>query len=311
MPKMHISRSKVIHAPIAKVYETLSNFNSWTTWSPWLIMEPEAQVNISNNAQHYEWSGKLVGAGTMKITSTQAQQQIDYDLTFLKPWKSKSKFRFKLNPQHDHTHLTWEMDTSLPFFMFWMKKAISAYIGMDYERGLALLKDYVEDGKVHSKLEIIGSKQFAGIQYIGIRTVCSMDQVGKSMKADFYKLDDWIKEHQDVAKGHLFSQYHQWNPVKNKVSYTAAVPVTNIPKDLPPYLVAGSIPPTATYTIRHTGSYEHLGNAWSTLFTMQRNKVFKPKKKIDPFEVYINEPDQVHDHELITEVHFPIKSAQK
>ena len=32
--------------------------------------------------------------------------------------------------------LTWTMDSSLPFFLFWMKKSMEGFIGMDYDPGL-------------------------------------------------------------------------------------------------------------------------------------------------------------------------------
>ena len=40
---------------------------------------------------------------------------------------------------------------------------------------------------------------------------------------------------------------------------------------------------------------------------MQRSKTFKLNKRIDPFETYLNNPGEVPDRELVTEVHFPVK----
>ncbi|MFT5821723.1 MAG: hypothetical protein ACI8ZM_002977 [Crocinitomix sp.] len=43
------------------------------------------------------------------------------------------------------------------------------------------------------------------------------------------------------------------------------------------------------------------------LHMMQRGKEFKANKKVDPFEVYINNPMNTEPIDLITEVNFPIK----
>jgi hypothetical protein len=41
---------------------------------------------------------------------------------------------------------------------------------------------------------------------------------------------------------------------------------------------------------------------------MQRAKEFKQKKGFHPFETYVNMPGEVPDTELITDIHFGIKS---
>ena len=64
------------------------------------------------------------------------------DLTFLKPCKSQAKVAFYLKEEGASTQVRWTMDSVLPFFLFWMKKSMEAYISQDYGRGLRLLKDF-------------------------------------------------------------------------------------------------------------------------------------------------------------------------
>ena len=135
-------------------------------------MDPDATVDVAEGGKSYSWKGDLTGEGQMEILGEEANQWVDYDLLFLKPWKSKAKVRFEVEGQGDQTKVTWFMDSSLPFFLFFMKKSMTAMIGMDYERGLAMLKEYVEKGEVHSKLDFKGTQSFPGMQYIGIKTSC-------------------------------------------------------------------------------------------------------------------------------------------
>lgn len=306
MAKIYVNESVVIHAPREKVYEAISDFNHWTSWSPWLIMEPEAKVTVSEDSKFYEWEGKRVGSGEMQITGEEENEWVDYDLTFLKPWKSKAKVRFELRPGNNITNATWKLESSLPFFMFWMKKMMTSLISMDFKRGLNMLKDYVEDGTVHSKLDFKGTTSYAGCKYIGIKTGCSMETVGEKMKDDFGKLWNFLGDKKDMIAGNSFSIYHKWEMAKNKVVYTSGIPVKEIPNDLPEGITAGEIPETKVYTLSHTGPYLHLGNAWGTMYMMQRNKEFKANKAIPPFETYVNNPGEVEDNELVTEVHFPV-----
>ncbi len=306
MPKMHVERTIRIDAPVEKVFRTVNDFNHWTAWSPWLIMEPEATVKIDPDAKYYEWEGGRVGSGNMKITQEKPYASVDYDLTFLKPWKSTAKVRFEMHGHGDHSHVTWYMDSSLPFFMFWMKRAMEAYVGMDYERGLNMLRDYVEHDRVLSSLEFKGITEYPGCTYVGIRTTCTSESLNSNMKNDFQRLWVLMKNHEGAIAGKGFSIYHKWDMVGNKIEYTAALPVKDLDATLQAGMFLGEIPATRVNTIRHIGPYLHLGNAWSTQNSMKRSKSFKASKKLDPFEVYVNMPGEVPDDQLITDINFPV-----
>lgn len=304
---MNISRSIDIDAPAEKIYKKLNDFNEWTPWSPWLIMEPGVKVTVAPDSKSYEWEGARVGSGNMKILEEKENEFIDYDLIFLKPWKSKARTAFHLEENGESTRVTWTMKSSLPFFMFFMRKMMEAFVGADYERGLGMLKAYVEEGSIPSKLEFKGKGEFEGCNYVGIKSDCSMDKIGPQMASDFGKIRDWINAQTDAPKGDPFTIYHKWDIVKGRLSYTACFPVKDHSNNAPEGWIKGNIPATSTYTLRHIGAYEHIGNAWSTLYTMHRNKEIRIKKKIHPFEFYRNNPADTPREELIADITFPIK----
>lgn len=307
MSKLTVKKSIIVQALPDQIFPKINDFHHWTSWSPWLIMEPETKVSVDADGKYYSWEGKITGSGNMKITGEATNKSIDIDLNFIKPWKSSSKVRFELNPVQNGTEVIWLMDNRLPFFMFFMKKMMETFIGMDFDRGLGMLKDLAEKGEVQSQLDFKGTSKFSGFKYIGVKTTCKMDEVGEKMNRDFTQIDQFFKDKNDLLIGPFFSIYHKYDPVKDKVIYTSAAPITHFPAEIPDNMVIGEIPKTEVFTIKHKGPYQHLSNAWSTLFMMQRNKAFKADKSIPPFETYLNMPGEVPDKDLITEVHFAIK----
>lgn len=308
MPKLHIVKTIVIDANIEKIYTHLSNFNHWLAWSPWLIMEPDAKVTIAGDAKSYAWSGRRVGEGNMQIVSEEKNKRINYDLQFLKPWKSKASVSFVLESKESgKVQVSWYMDSSLPFFLFWMKKAMVAYVGMDYERGLKMLKESVEQGYVNSKLEFKGKSDFPATQYLGLKRSCSTDHIDQAMAEDFAKLEKLVEGNTYLKDSKVFSIYHKWDMLKKHVDYSACVSFERVPNTLPAGFEVGHIPATRIYTLRHIGAYEHLGNAWSTLYNMQQNKELKCQKSIHPFEIYVNNPKEVDKRELVTDIHFALR----
>jgi len=306
MPKTHISRSKIIDAPISKVFKAVANLEEWEAWSPWLIMEPEAVVTVADDKQAYSWAGKRVGEGMMAITDSVKNESARYDLTFLKPFKSTAKVGMDLKKANGGTEITWTMDSQLPFFMFFMKKMMETFVGMDYERGLNLLKDYVEDGEVHSKLNFLGTKDYAGCHYVGIKRACSLAEMPRFMQQDFEKIGSWAAEN-GLNPEQMFSIYHKFNPVKDQCNYTAAVPYKDMPAAMGDGFITGTHRATKLYTLEHVGPYEHLGNAWSTMHNLIRSKEIKVVKGYHPFETYGNSPQDTAPNELVTHINFAVK----
>ncbi len=307
MPKVFVSRSISIAKPAEEILPQINNFRNWVHWSPWLRMEPDAKLNYAEDNRSYTWEGKRVGAGNMQIRSEKGSEEIHFDLNFTKPWKSANKTSLYLKEQNGHTQVTWTMDSSLPLFMFWMKKSMEAFIGADYERGLDMLKALTEKGHIPSKLEWPGKKHFEGCTWMGVNTTCAIPATEQEMPKDFGKIWAWAAENEALVAGKGMTIYHKWDVVKNTVSYTAAIPVKELPNPLPQGFVSGAIPATEAFVLRHIGAYQHLGNAWSTLYSMHRNKEFKHNKKIDPFEIYQNNPSDTAPEALITDIYFPLK----
>ncbi len=307
MPKITVERSIIINAPAEVVYPALNDFHKWVEWSPWLLMEPEAKVTIAEDNRSYKWEGDRLGSGNMSVKDENENEYIEFNLNFIKPWKSANITSFKLNSTDEGTEVIWTMNSNLPFFLFWMKKMMKAFIGSDYDRGLNMLKAYVEEGEIHSRLEFEGKSKFEACQWIGINTSCSFETIGTQMEADYAMIHAYAEEKKDVANGSPFTIYRKWDLVRGQVDYIACIPVAEIPSNLPDNFTTGGIPEIMVEKIKHIGSYKHLGNAWSTGQAMIRNKEFKHHKKLFPFEVYHNDPRTTPEKDLITEIHFPLK----
>lgn len=308
MPKIHVERSVVINENIDKIFGVVSDFHTWTVWSPWLITEKEAKVDVREDGKYYEWSGKVVGSGNMSVLNEEQNKTIDYSLTFLTPYKSKAEVSFILSSvDHSSTRLIWTMDSSLPFFMFFFKKRMESMIGMDYERGLKMLKEYIETGKVQSEVNVKGNTEMPKYQYIGVRSMTSISKMGEQHKQDFERLMGYARECDVAAAGVPHTIYHKWDPMKDSVEYTAVYPVENIPEGLPVDFITGESEGFKGYSVEHIGAYHHLGNAWSAIYSRQYGKVFKADTRKFPVELYHNSPVDTPQDQLRTEIIMPVK----
>ena len=308
MPSYHVEKSITIHAPAEKVIACITNFEDWPIWSPWLLIEPTAQLvyhgTPSRTGHGYEWNGKAIGAGKMRLANL-SESQIDMNLEFLKPFKSKADVKFDVDDKADRTIVTWHMFGHMPFFLFFMTKMMKAWIGMDYDRGLKMLKEYLETGRINSNSEYCGIVEMPGFEYVGIKERCTMAEVGESMQKTMPRSFKLVKESGLCQTGQPGALYNKTDIKNQQFDYTAFHPVDQ--KATIPNAVCGSFSSCKAIKVIHTGSYQHLGNAWAMAMTYQRTEKKKPLKSQPPLEIYVDDPTCTPEAELKTEIYIPIR----
>lgn len=309
MPAIHVSRSIMIDAPKETIRQSLMDYKQWPTWSPWLIMEPDAKTAYNDKQGEigagYSWEGELVGSGQMKLVHAD-ENDIEMKLHFLKPFKSEAQVIFTLEESEGQTEVIWHMQSNLPWFMFFIKKKMETFIGMDYERGLGMLKEYIETGSVNSSIMIEGTVQMQGQKYVGIANTCTIDDVGEVMKNDYKRLFDFIADNAIVLEEMPFSIYNTFDIPNNQTAFISCIPYDG-DAPLPDGFIQGELSTQQAIKTVHTGSYKHLGNAWTAAMTYARVKKSKTTSIPMGIEFYPNDPNNTPEEELTTEIFLPLK----
>ncbi len=311
MPQYHVQRSILIHATPEKVFDYVVDYGSWTSWSPWLCAEPDAEVVVSEDASSvgstYAWKGEIVGEGMLEHLRLEPGRSIEDEIRFVKPFKSTSRVAFDLEPAGENTKLTWHMQGSLPWFLFWMRSMMQVFIGMDYERGLRMLKEWIETGEVLSETKVEGVVSVGPLQMVGVRQQCAIQAIGESTQQAIGQACKLIQQAGLATQSQMISVYHDFNVKAQTFDFTTGYLVDEPLTTLPAGLSSWSIPTVQALRVDHFGSYEHLGNAWSAANQIARARKLK-QCKLGAFELYKNSPEAVPPRELHTEIYLPLKS---
>ncbi|GAF05141.1 SRPBCC family protein [Saccharicrinis fermentans] len=306
-----VQRSIIVNTSQDKVFPLVQDFNQWTAWSPWLSMEPDAKVEITGSGKSindtYSWIGELVGEGSISHTKIEQGLAIEQEILFKAPMESRSSVYWQFNTINDSTtNITWGMKGEMPFYLRFMTQMMDTWIGMDYERGLKMIKELAEKGYVASKVEIVGIVDAPAIHYMGEKVACTMDDVESNMKSSFTKLNHYIMNH-SMDHERALSVYHVFDYIKGKVEYSAAIPIKEGFEAEAPFYT-GDIAASKALKIKFTGDYQHIGNAWAAGMTYTRTHKIKENKDIPPYEIYLNKPqDEPDPRKWVTEVYMPIK----
>lgn len=311
MPAYEVHRSTVIQAAAHTVFNTVADFGTWTTWSPWLCVEPGAQVTVSETPNAvgslYAWEGELVGKGELEHEVLEPPSLIDQEIRFIKPFRSRSRVTFEIEPLEGAAKVTWHMRGKLPWFLFWMRSQLETFVGMDYERGLSMLSEYIETGKVLSRTDVRGEETVGPLEVVGVRASCPLPDVGSSMTESFTKVQSLFATHALTATEPAVSIYHKFDFVTRQCEYTCGYAVPQSAEQPPAPLVKHIIPAVRALGVRHTGSYRHLGNAWSAGHQFARCRKLKLNKKVHPFEVYRSDPQVTLEADWVTDIYLPLR----
>jgi len=305
---MHVSRKIRIGKPREEVRQVVSDFRQWQHWSPWFKLEPEAKCLIDQESDPVgatmEWDGDLIGAG--KLTTKAVEPgRIEHDIVFHRPFKSSATVGFDFHEICGETEVIWRMEARMPLILH---KMMRAYIGMDYERGLLMLKEYCETGHVLSETEMVGEQTRPAFYYVGLERSCSFDELEASMQEAFPALIQAMERCGIESTGAPLTIYHKYDLIERHCDYAVALPVASGDQpELRDGLFVSSIPEHRALVLRHRGRYEHLGNPWSAGYLYLRNKKRKGAKDPNPHEHYRNDPESTPQAELETEICLPLR----
>lgn len=155
MPSSYTASSSiVIESNSYNVFPYFADLRNWEKWSPWREKDTTTKYQYSDNSfgagSTMAWDSKNEELGTGKITTVQFKKfhHINYQLDFVKPFKSKSGGQFIVEKLNDNQvkvtwtnkgKLRWPLDRWFNTFMSFKKM-----LEKDFAHGLDNLKKVVE-----------------------------------------------------------------------------------------------------------------------------------------------------------------------
>lgn len=228
-----VHRSTVINASKEATFEQIVNFKNWPRWSPWVEMEPTVVITYSGTdgqqGSAYHWEGNKTGSGDM-INNSIEGTKMNYQLNFIKPFKSSAAGFFDVKDTAGMSKVTWSITTHTPFPMnaMHMFMDMDKMLGGDFEKGLSNMKRYIEANNAPPAPPVaIKEVDFAAHTYAGIRSTVSMMDMDKVWKENGPMLG---KELGAKISGPSTGLYYTWDTVNKNTDMAVAFPVADTTK---------------------------------------------------------------------------------
>ncbi len=315
--KLDIEKSIIIDASKEKVWGYLSDSKKKSQWSPWFVLERDCKQNISGNPDEIGyseyWSGKYIWEWEEILEEIKKYSLRKYALNFMRPFKSKNTESFRLEEiSENKTKIIWKMQATLPVFMFVMKKMVTHFIWSDFERGLTMLKDLIETGKIETSTIYNWEENFPKTYFLWLKSKGSTQEIAKNMNWEFMWLYKYAQE-KNVSPTISFTKYTKSDSLYKNFEYTASLALSEedytklLWEDLGKYFV-WILNETKISKTTHLWSYKYIANSWTGAYMYVRWEKLKENKKEWPLEIYEKWPvHEVKEKDYITHILVPVK----
>ena len=310
--QFRVSQTVTINHSKEEIGRIVHQLQTWESWSPWL--NSGVTPNTVHQGCNLTWQHIL--AGEVLLTNMEHKKGTQTDtivqtLNFGKPFECSTLLQWQIC-QVDSTTSTVQltMAGSLPFQYRYLARRMETILFMDLDRSMKLLKDYVENGVINSKITIEGISQQPDRYLIGLKNRCTSQALDSAMHETFVELTRLL-ELNNIPITQTLSCYYDFGINANKQCEFMCAAITPEPikkAEIPTALVSGKIKGSKTLKINYTGDYKHLGNAWVTGLTYIRAKGLKVRRRIPPYEIYIHtDANSSAPQEWKTELYIPLR----
>lgn len=147
--KFEVTRTIVIKAPDAKIYDEIADPRRWKEWSAWSRRDPDMDVSYSGppfgQGAKWSWKSRKEGSGSMEFTRVDPNRRVEYSLYF-PAFNMRSGGEFRLEPDAGATRVTWTNrgDVGTNPLKHYLAATMDRVVGPDFEAGLANLKALAE-----------------------------------------------------------------------------------------------------------------------------------------------------------------------
>lgn len=310
--KYHVTRSKVINAPVSVVFSEVNDFKKWPAWSPWIEQEPNATLTYEDKTvgegAGYAWKGKVIGEGNMKTKYVKNMDSISQEIYF-KDYDSTSDVYWTFKPVEGGTKVTWGMKGEFPFIARPMAAGMDDSLGPDYERGLFKLDSVINSNISKYSVKVdTAIVTHSGGYYLYSTASCKIDALEAKMKEMMPKVMAFATKNKVSLSGAPYTLLHKYDVENNAVIFSSAVPTTDRVIAESSEIQTGMLQPFKAVKTTLTGDYKNLQEAWETTMKYIADNKIETIESLPSLEVYqVSIAKNPNPAEWVTEIYVPVK----
>jgi effector-binding domain-containing protein len=290
-----VARSIQIKSSAASVFGVLNDLKSYSAWMPWNQKDPAMKTEFGPLTQgkgaYYTWKSDhpQVGNGKMSIIESVPDKLVNTSIEF-GGFDRAATAGWAIEEKDGMTSVTWTMHSELSHNPInrWFGLFLDKMVGPDFEKGLASLKQNIENGTLKTQQPIIRlEKQVRpAFQVLTIMdTAQTSGDIGPKLQKAYGEMQQFMKAGQLKMVGIPMAWYYT---VNDPFILEAAIVVDKVPTNTTGRIHYRKVPGENAVVAHYFGPYESSSIAYEKINAFVKTNQLKAKGV--PYEVYVDDP---------------------
>ncbi|MFN8207735.1 MAG: hypothetical protein U0T82_10080 [Bacteroidales bacterium] len=306
--KIHVSRSKVMKADAAILFEQVNTIRNWKNWSPWDKLDTSMRIEYygtSGKGAGYSWksTNSKIGNGNVEILNSNQEDTIQVLLSFMPEVPAWSTFAFLQDDRGLVINWTIDFEMNKNPFLRYLGLFMDKWIGRDFEQGLIQLDSAaMDEAALHPPLRI-ELKEVPPFAYIYLERKTTRNEVSENLEQAYALLLKQITNPGIQMAGAPFARYTMIDSLNTIVR--AGIPVQPWFRPGPKVKLDTSNKVKALVGYYY-GPYSGISSASEKLIKYSRTHHYNLEDY--SWESYVTDPTTEPDSsKWLTELFFPVK----
>ena len=308
--RVRITRTRLIEAPIDKVFAQVQDFANWNAWNPWLAHSGDVSLTLSGpgtvRGNQCTWDNPHAGAGMFELVRSTAPTRLQHKLRFQQPFQVRGRSQWTFIEREGKTEVRWQVKARVAFFMRAFSPTIQGALDLDCRYGLDRLASLLEpDSAPRYQITMLDAREVPARRYVYKTYEGSIKDLPDARHQTIAELREQLGALGITPTGAPLAFYLKTNIKLRTTVCNIGLPVGEADvgnlqvREMPAHLASG---------VRLVGSTDALEIAWYQAMQSLNGDQRKPDQRLPPFEEYLLTADSTQGNNGVTEVSIPIIS---
>ncbi len=306
--RIRVEQTRLIDAPLNRVYAQVADLGQWQAWIPWLEHEPEALLALSAPADAADsscsWSGAKAGEGRIVHKRLVAMERIEQNVRLKHPFTVAGRAVWTFTDRGGKTEVTWSLRARVAFSMRAFAATVNGALAFDLRYGLDRLARTLEpDSAPRYAVHYLGVREVDACRYVYRTYSGPINGLPEATRNAFAELKQQLDASAIAPAGRALALYVKTNIKLRTTVCHLGVPVGDVDVGALP---VRELSKHRAFVVRLVGGYGALELAWYLAMQRMTLEAIRPDQRLAPFESYLVSSDTSAESGYVTELYIPV-----
>ncbi|MDR7307475.1 SRPBCC family protein [Rhodoferax saidenbachensis] len=286
--RLNVTQTRLIDAPIDRVYAMVADCRQWAHWSPWLAHSPGETLVLSGQPDAvgggFSWDSERGGSGQVEQRHLAPYRTVEQQMRLKSPFAIRARSLWSFASVGAQTEVTWTLRGRVAFSMRAFAPTLRGAMALECRAGLDRMASQLEPATAaRYDITCVGVQEVPACRYVYETYRGPIDGLPEAREQTIARLQGQLAQHGIAPTGPPVAVYVQTNVKLRRTVCHIGIPVNAPGFDQMP---VREMPAHQAYAVELQGTHSALEVAWYRAMQSLSLDKLQPDQRLTPFERY-------------------------